>query len=195
MGILKFFEVDMKQFISFLIITVLLSSCGTSSSFSKRKHLKDHFWKKSGIKTGTEKHDISETQNTFFVDGQDELEAIEKPVVLEEQKESNASNEVSYLKVQPNQSRTVAEDSDDPIEETRSTIEESQIRDNQTSTSKNTSPRSKMNRSVGVLVTWLIMGVLGLLFLLLCFILAALDAVGIWMLILGLSLIGVLFWH
>ncbi|MFT6504123.1 MAG: hypothetical protein ACJASQ_004265 [Crocinitomicaceae bacterium] len=48
-----------------------------------------------------------------------------------------------------------------------------------------------MNKMAGLFIAWLLSGALGLIHLLLWFILAAFDVVGIWMLILGLSLLGV----
>jgi hypothetical protein len=66
-----------KHLIYFLLISLFLSSCGTSSSFSKRKHLPGHHWNKSGVnacKKGDHKDVALKSQNDAQKNGEVILE-------------------------------------------------------------------------------------------------------------------------
>lgn len=181
----------MKQFISFLLISILISSCGTSASFSKRKHLKGHFWKKSGMKGGTEKRSSSQSQEDYYADETESTECEPEQIHLVESESLKSINEFSEIEEPAGVLSIESDDIEEHDESSTVELEENEVRNSQSSSSKNTNPRSEINQIIGLFFVWILSGILGLFFLLLWFILAAFDVVGIWMLILGLSLLGV----
>ena len=62
----------MNKLIIFFSIAFLLASCGSSTSFSKRQHLKGHFWKKSDGMRSISKHKTEEHSNYIFEDSEQE---------------------------------------------------------------------------------------------------------------------------
>ena len=192
----------MKNLLSFLIIAVLISSCGTSTSFSKRKHLKGHFWNKSGGIFGVE--DKSQEEDPFrqkecsqYYKSKEASDNEEAQVPLQNHVEEEGElNVVEELEIEPfpnteDQSTSFKKNQldDQKLIELRDIEQDSEGQTSSSKQGKYKNPR-ELNIIVGLFVAWCLLGILGLFFLVLWFILAALEAVGIWMLITGLSIIG-----
>ncbi len=142
------------------------------------------------MKRGTEKHDTSEDENSFSINGVDKFESNEAQAVLTEKKES-----IELFKIEEQTVGIQLEERnlDTDTQEPSIALSETETTNDQNTNSQKTSPRSELNKMTGIFVLWLLSGILGLFFLLLWFILAAFEAVGIWMLILGLGLLALFF--
>jgi len=180
----------MKALFSFLIISLFLASCGTSTSFSKRKHLSGHFWKKSGGHGNPETRTFEEESRTFSEQDNPELSVVleSESLTIEEVKDYS-NNEESAAGLDEWTEYTI--DSEEVLVEKNSpNPPETDIDSESESFSTKKSNDSDWLNKVNFYYAFLYIGAVGLVLIILWFILNALEAVGIWMLILGLSVLG-----
>ncbi|MFT6504121.1 MAG: hypothetical protein ACJASQ_004263 [Crocinitomicaceae bacterium] len=130
----------MKQLISFLLISILISSCGTSASFSKRKHLKGHFWKKSGMYGRAEKHNTSEAENSFSLNEGAQFESNQEQTLLVEKTEPTGPIESFKNEEESVEIQLKKRDLDIDTDELSTELAETETTIDQNSSFKNTSP-------------------------------------------------------
>lgn len=187
----------MKHLFSFLIIAALLASCGTSNSFSKRKHLSGHFWKKSG---GHGKPHENNFESSEFSDN----EAVQAEKgdlgISAGSMTENQNTELGESTTQEMHSERLG-NYPEILGTTSTTDSESIEIQKELKKSEAYSPTSNQsireNEELGILyivmVTVLVLASIGVVFLIIWVIFKILAIVGLWLLITGLTILGVAF--
>lgn len=182
----------MKKLVCFLMIALLFASCGSSNSFSKRQHLKGHFWKKSGGKRSISKHKTEEkSNNTFEVSIQEELE--ENVSTIESVSSADEQIIDDEIIKDQNLEKSIQDDAMRSI--TPKFIESKPIKTSskEASISQASSKSQRMDRIQRTKLlwgVWITVGVIGLTLIVLSFVLSAELAIVAWLLPLGLTFIG-----
>jgi cation transport ATPase len=194
---------SMKKLAIFLITVLILSSCGTGSTFSKRKHLPGHFWNKTE-KYKTEKEaKIDHKDKGDFVQNElkkssrsyDEGKSIEENLLhtegqteVSEEESENVSNLIQENELSEDQNLSDAEFSETEIQEE---VSEANNESYQSKSNENRDPFAGLAAFVIFAIAMIVSFFVGLILLIIWLILNASGTIGMGMLITSLFMIGI----
>jgi Flp pilus assembly protein TadB len=187
----------MKQILFVLLCTFLLASCGTGSTFSKRKHLPGHFWNKTEHFKKEKSAKIERKNQDDVAQNNDEKRSEintnstkkEEFSLTEEKKESQQPvSETDRISQDENPSLTDYSETSVPEE----SIDEPDEH-NSTTASEKRSGMDGLAAFLIMLIAMIALFFIGIILLIIWLIINATGFIGAGMLILSLILIGVPF--